>query len=111
MTSITKIAAFPTSGGLTMIPLADILYCRSNGNTAIIFLKDKTSLFSSKPLKDLEMFLPNDWFIRIHHQAIVNKMHIRHYRKSDGKVLLSDGTPLSIAVRKRNILSRYFEIL
>ncbi|MFQ5448155.1 MAG: LytR/AlgR family response regulator transcription factor [Saprospiraceae bacterium] len=106
-----EIVAFSTAKGLTMVTLSDILYCRSNGNYAAICLINQTSLFISKTLKDLESFLPQHWFVRIHHQTLVNKMHIRQYNKSEGTVLLTDGTVLAIAVRKRSILTRYFKVL
>ena len=94
--------AIPTTEGLQFIRLKEIIYMEATGNYTYFYLKDKRKIIVCRTLKDFEEMLPNDTFLRIHHSYIINKEYVEKYiRGEGGQVVLSDGTTLDVAKRKK----------
>ena len=56
----------------------------------------------SRTIKDFEEILPVEIFIRIHNSYIINKDYLEKYiRGEGGQVVLSNGTILDVAKRKK----------
>jgi two-component system LytT family response regulator len=84
------------------ILLDDIVYLESSGSYTIFHLKDKQQYTKSKNLKYFEdSFLDHRQFVRVHKSYIVNKKHIKAYRKSSSDLELLNGAivPMSIGYR------------
>jgi two-component system, LytTR family, response regulator len=95
----------PTLNEILYIEADNIIRMEADSNYTQIFLTDKKKLTSSKTLKDYENALENQNFFRIHKTHLVNLSHIRKFIKTDGGcVLLSDGTSLEVARRKKDEL-------
>ncbi|MEI9947370.1 MAG: LytTR family DNA-binding domain-containing protein [Chitinophagaceae bacterium] len=56
-----------------------------------------------RTIKDFEELLPAEIFIRIHNSYIINKNYLEKYiRGEGGQVVLSNGTVLDVAKRKKS---------
>ena len=103
--------AFSTTEGYTVVPLQDIVCCEAEGSYAKMHLCNGEEILISKSLKKLEEFLPEDFFIRVHHHVIVGKLHIRKFLTNDGLELeMSNGERLNVAVRRRGILMKMLKV-
>lgn len=91
----------PYADGIQLIPHADILYCRSNGNYTEFFLSTNEKIMASKTLKHFGELLPEDQFIRIHKSYIVNLSHLKKYLKTDGGVVFM-GNNITLPVSRVN---------
>lgn len=95
----------PTLNEILYIDTDKIIRIEADSNYTKIFLTDKKNLTSSKTLKDYEDALEGQNFFRIHKTHLVNLSHIQKFIKTDGGyVLLSDGTSLEVARRKKDEL-------
>lgn len=100
--------AFPTKAGLDFIPILDILYCQSHGNYTQVYLTGRRQNFIGWMLGHIENKLPESWFIRVHHQYLINIQHILRYEKGDGGLIyLTDEIRIPVSRdRKRAFLEK-----
>lgn len=100
--------ALPTKDGIAMFSLEDIIWCQAQKGQTLFFMKDGNKVLVSELLKEYEILLPDSKFCRIHKSHIVNLGHVDKYLNgSGGSVVMSDGTNLEVAVRrKKEILDR-----
>ena len=97
--------ALPTMEGLRLVPVSSIIYCASEGNYTIFFMKDKQKIVASRPLKEVEEMLAEHSFFRVHHSYIVNMNEIEKFVKTDGGYLImSDGSAVDVSRSKKEIL-------
>jgi two-component system, LytTR family, response regulator len=100
----TRIAV-ATHTGLEIIQIANIVYLEATGNYTHIHLANDKPLLASKTLKEFEDILPADQFFRIHNASLVNVAAIKKYTKGElGQVVLSNGTVLDVARRRKDEL-------
>ena len=94
--------AVPTNTGLEFLKVENIIYLEASVNYTHIFLPDGRKYTVSRTLKDFEEMLSPDTFLRIHHSHIINKNFAEKYiRGEGGQVVLSNGSVLDIAKRKK----------
>jgi two-component system LytT family response regulator len=94
--------AIPTAEGLQFVNLGDIIYLEANINYTYFYLSGNHKYIVSRTLKDFEEMLPADVFVRIHNSYIINKNYAEKYiRGEGGQVVLSNGTILDVAKRKK----------
>lgn len=99
---IPEILSLPSLKGIDFIDLRQVVFIEASGNYSEIHQDKGKKLIVTKHLKDLEDLLPVDIFCRVHHSFIVNMMHVSRYIKGrGGQIVLSDGTVISISVRKK----------
>jgi two-component system, LytTR family, response regulator len=92
----------PTSEGMEFIAINTILHIESSSNYSKIYFVDGRSILVIKLLKDFEELLVPYNFYRIHNSHLINLKYIEKYIKGDGgQVLLSNGTIIDIARRKK----------
>lgn len=97
--------ALPTSEGLQIIPVMDILYCSSSSNYTILTLKEKQKLTISRTLKEIEEMLDEHPFLRIHNSYMVNLNEIKRYiRGEGGSVVMSDGASVDVSRSRKELL-------
>jgi two-component system LytT family response regulator len=65
-----------SEGKMEKINLHEIDYIESMSEYVKIFLSNKKHIVTLMRLKNLESFLPQDWFIRVHRSYIVNTKNI-----------------------------------
>ena len=99
---LDKTIALSASDGISFIKMSDILRVEANGRYAKFYLLNKETILVSKTLGDFEDVLSANQFFRIHDSAIINLNHIKKYIRGDGgTVILSDGTELDVARRRK----------
>ncbi|PKA99458.1 LytTR family two component transcriptional regulator [Flavobacteriaceae bacterium MAR_2009_75] len=97
-----KKIAIPTIRDYTFLNIPDIVRCESDGNYTKIFALKGKKLTSTRTLKYFEDFLGDIQFFRIHKSHYVNLTHVEKYIKGKGGyVVMSDGTTLEVAVRRK----------
>lgn len=93
--------AIPTSTGVEMYSVKEILYFEGDGNYSRIITNSGRDITISKTLQWLEEVLPSDFFIRIHKRHLVNMGHVKSFDKSSGNTLVLDnGAKLEVAHRR-----------
>jgi two-component system, LytTR family, response regulator len=92
----------PTTEGLEFIAINTILHIESSSNYCKIYFVNGKTILVTKLLKDFEDILLPYRFYRIHNSHLINLKYIEKYIKGDGgQVLLTNGTVLDIARRKK----------
>jgi len=99
-----------TSEKLHLVPVHTIMRCEANRNYSSFYLRNGKKITVCAPMKDYESLLVEQGFFRIHKSHIVNLSFIDTYVRSDGgHVLLSEGTRLPVADRKKAMLLDKFK--
>ena len=99
----------PTSEGINVLSISDILRIEADRSYCFIYLTDGDRILVSKPLKEIENMLPSDVFFRIHSTYLINLDYVKRYSKEDGgNVILNDGSHIPIARRRKK---EFFERL
>lgn len=95
----------PTSDGMHVIRLSEIIRLESSSNYTTFYLNNEKSLLASKTLKEFDMMLSNYNFYRIHKSHLVNMNYLKRYVQTDGGYLvLEDGSKIPVANRKKEHL-------
>jgi len=102
----------PTINGLLFLPVQDIIRCKSDVNYTTIYLKDKSTVFVAKTLKEFEsMLIPHDFF-RVHNSHLVNLAYVKSYNKGKGGYLqLEDLTEIEVSTRRKDDFLKKLETL
>ena len=110
-TSAFERIALSTSNGIHLFEIRDIIRCESKDNYTQFYFKNQKPLLISKTLKEYEDLLSAHGFERIHQSHLINLAYLKSYIKQDGGyVLMSDGSNLPIAQRKKNSLKALLNI-
>jgi two-component system LytT family response regulator len=97
--------ALPTMEGLQLIAVDSIIYCASDSNYTIIYLKQKEKIIVSRTLKDIEQMLDEYSFIRVHHSYLINLREVEKYIKGEGGYLImTDGSTVDVSRSRKEIL-------
>jgi two-component system LytT family response regulator len=99
-----------TTESITMLNVSDIVRCESNRNYTYLYMANKKKIIVSKTLMEFEDILHKYHFLRIHKSHLINISYIEKYVKSDGGyIMLTDGSKLPVAVRKKEFLFKELE--
>lgn len=100
-----KKIVIPTSDGMHVIKISDIIRLESSSNYTTFYLNNEKSLLASKTLKEFDNMLANYNFNRIHKSHLVNMNYLKRYVQTDGGYLiLEDGSRIPVANRKKEQL-------
>ncbi len=89
--------------GFQVVELKDIIYCEASGNYCNFHFANQQDICTVKTLQEYEKSLEDAGFFRIHKSWLINLLHVKEYRRGEGgSVILSDGTELEIARRKKD---------
>ena len=92
----------PTTNGFELLPVIDILRCKSEINYTTILMKDRLKLVVAKTLKEFEEMLSGYNFFRVHNSHLVNLAYVKSYHKGKGgSVILIDGTEIEVSTRRK----------
>lgn len=95
--------AVTTSEGIEFFSIKNVLYIEASSNYSIIHFINSKNLVVTRLLKDFEDMLVAYRFYRIHNSHLINLNYIQKYiRGYGGQVVLSDGTILDVARRKKD---------
>jgi len=92
----------PTSDGIQLVRIEDIVRCESDGNYTTFYFKNNTSILISRTLKEYTNLLTESGFYRIHHSHLINMNYIDKYINRDGGyIIMEDGSEVQISRRKK----------
>jgi len=84
----------------TKIHMGDVLYIESMGDFSKFYTLQNKSHLVLISLKNLEIQLPENLFIRVHKQYIINVLHIKNITVSDIRLTNNTNIPVSIAYKQ-----------
>jgi len=101
----------PTSNGMHIIDVQEIVRCESSNNYTTFFMKDKKKIVVSKSIQIYEALLTKLNFCRIHNKHLVNLKCIKKYVKGrGGYVVLDDDSQIDVSDgRKKDFLDKLSE--
>lgn len=94
-----KLALSTTQGTFFHKP-EEIIRLEGVSNYTKFFFIDKSSLLTSRTMREYEEMLQNCGFIRIHKSHLVNKVHVINYH-AEGMLTMSDGSKVEISRRRK----------
>ncbi len=101
--------AIPSADGLTILQIRDILFLKSDRQYTIFYTKSGDRVVASKNLGEFEELFQDHHFFRIHHSALVNLNEITKYQRGDGgSVVMSNGTTIEVAKRRKENFLKHF---
>jgi two-component system LytT family response regulator len=83
-----KKIAIHSSGKIVFLNIADVFYCKSDGNYTTIYLLNGEKHLYTKKIKDVHELFNSDDIIRVHQSYLVNINHIKEYVKNEGYYLI-----------------------
>jgi len=99
-----KRIALNTLDKIHIVEVAEVLRCESNINYTMFYFLDGTKLLVTKTLKEFDKLLSDHYFIRVHQSHLVNARFIKEFLKSDGYIIMKDGTRVPVSTRKKQVL-------
>jgi two-component system LytT family response regulator len=105
--SIQKIA-LKNSDATYIVAFDEIVYCSSDKGYTTFILKDGSNILVSKVLKEYEVLLPNEKFIRCHQSYLVNSSCIKTYYK-DGFLEMNNKHKIPVSDRRKSQIIQFFE--
>lgn len=99
--NVEKIA-LPSSNGLELIKLNDIIYCQADSNYTIFHLIGGEKILVSRSLKEYDDILSQQGFFRIHQSYLIKLSYVKKYVKGEGgTVILENGKELDVSRRRK----------
>lgn len=89
--------------------LEDIVYASSDRDQCELVMYDGTKHRLSYPLKHLVASLPENVFVRIHRQHIINIWHVE--RMSGSLIKMDNGIKLTLGKTYKEVLDNRFKII
>ncbi len=86
--------------GYQVIRFSALMYCKSDKGYTTFYLENNKSYIASKPIKDFESQLPEEFFMRTHQSYVLNLKYVDRYDK-DGYVFLKSGIQIPVSTRKK----------
>lgn len=92
----------PSSEGLHIVKINDIVRCEASDVYTYFFMKNGKKLVASKSLNNYERLLSDINFVRIHSKHLINLRYIVQYVKGKGGyVIMENGQEVEVSVRKK----------
>lgn len=99
----SKKLILPTSDGLLIIKLNEIIRCEASRNYTCCYLTNNREQIVSKPLGMFEEILSDYYFFRIHNTHLVNLKYIIKYIKGKGGVVvMKDKTEIHVSKTRKS---------
>ena len=100
----TKKLALNTLEKIHIVSVDEILRCESEINYTKCHFTGGSRLLVTKTLKEFDKLLKDHNFIRVHQSHLINAEFIKEFLKSDGNVVMKDGTKVPVSTRKKQVL-------
>lgn len=93
----------PTMEGLCFEKIKNLAFLEANGNYTTLHFEDKRQVLVCKTLREVELMLPNEAFVRIHRSHTIHLRHIKKYVKGKGgHVVLNNGSTLAVSAGQKD---------
>ncbi len=90
--------------GQLILPVSDLVYLQATGNYSWLHWKDGQRMLMPRTLKYYIPQLPDEWFVRLHRNCLVNLQYIERMERADpdkgGLVYLRSGVVLPVSRRR-----------
>ena len=107
-----KKIALPTSAGLTVVAVKDIIHCMGDVNYTHFYFTSGRKILVIKTLKEYEELLGDCGFVRVHKSHLINLQHVKTYARGEGgTVTMSNGTQIDVSRRKKEEFLQRLESL
>ncbi len=101
-----------TGDDIHLLEFDQIIRCESDGNYTSFFTSTAQSILVSKPIKHYEDILEKQGFFRCHQSHMINLKYLaKYHKKAGGFAILTDGSQIPVATRKKNELIERLEEL
>jgi two-component system LytT family response regulator len=101
-----------TAESVFVVDLTNIIRCESDRNYTNFYLENGNKIMVSKTLKEYEMLLSGNNFLRVAQSHIINLIFVDRYDRADGgSVVMNDGSQIPLSASKRDIFFRILENL
>lgn len=97
-----KKIAINTDGKLVFLDPDEICYAASDGNYTTLYLEAAKKIVVTKKLKEINALLPEHQFFRVHHSYIINMHKIKEFLKTDGYIILEDGSKIPVSRQEKS---------
>lgn len=102
--------ALPNEEGLILVPFSNIIKCEADRAYCKFYLNSGKPVLVSKSMKEFEDVLLSNGFVKVHKSNIVNIDYAEKYlRGKGGQLLMSDGSIVPVAVRKKEELMSFLK--
>lgn len=107
-----KKIVLPTSNGLKVVEIKNIVYCRADGSYTHFYFMDENPIMVSKALAKFVELLPSDIFCRVHNKFLINLNFVTNYIKGrGGKLILENNEEIEVSEgRKMEFLNKLKKI-
>ncbi len=93
----------PSSDGLEIINLDEIIRCEADSNYTLFFLSNGKKIIVSKSLNNFEKMLSDVYFCRVHSKYLINLRYVKHYTKGKGgQIIMQDGSTVYVSESRKN---------
>ena len=100
---ITRIA-LPTLSGYHFVRIREIIRCEADNNYTYFYMNAGGKFLVTRTLKEYELLLKEDSFVRVHQSHLINLDFVAQYIKGEGgTVVMADGSQVEISRRKREL--------
>lgn len=94
-----------TSEAIHLVPLDEIIHCKSDDNYTLFQLTGNRSILVSRTLREFEELLSPSGFIRVHNSHLINQNHILLFDKREGGFLvMKDEARIPVSSRKKDVV-------
>ena len=101
-----------TSESVYVIDFQEIIRCESDRNYTTFHLVNGNKIMVSKTLKEYELLLSGNGFMRVAQSHIVNFAFVERYDRVDGgTVVMKDGSQIPLSAAKRELFFKILENL
>ncbi|MBC7920192.1 MAG: response regulator [Ferruginibacter sp.] len=96
-------------GGVVFLELKHVVYCESDSNYTKVVLADGKQYLLTKTLREVQEFLEERNFLRVHRQYLINLDHIKMFVKGEGHYLvMSNEANIPVSKNQKNRLLQRF---
>lgn len=100
-----------TNGGaIDIVIVDDIEYIKSDGRNSDVKRTGKSTLKVAKTLTEFEVGILPPNLLRVHASYIVNMEKVDQFQRSDGILILNDGTKISVGRSHRDAVLNYLKV-
>ncbi|NNF34753.1 MAG: response regulator transcription factor [Saprospiraceae bacterium] len=103
----SPILTISTMKSVEFVKVNDILRCQAEGAYCKLIMKDGKTYMVSKVIKEFEYLLHDYGFYRVHQSHLVNIEEIKQYLKSDGVVVMNDGSHIGVSKSRKDSFLQY----
>lgn len=107
MNTQSRRIALSSADRVHIVAIHEIIRCESQRNYTLFYLTGNKQILVTRTLKEFDDMLADADFARVHHSHLINLQYLKEFVKADGGyALMSDGSKVPVAVRKKDELMR-----